>query len=177
AVASWPSKIEGGARDTAHLVSGVDIAATVCDYAGAPPLPRTTIARSWRPLLEGKDVAWRDYVVGETSIGPLSVCVRDKRYKSIIYQDRTCLFDIQNDPLETKDLAAEPAHAHVKNRHRQQLREYLSQVEVYPGPADLEEQMARDQRVARRRGQRPRFARGNLYKAYCQWYEQLKSEG
>ncbi|TKJ38679.1 MAG: hypothetical protein CEE38_02960 [Planctomycetes bacterium B3_Pla] len=165
AIVSWPGKVKQGVRDTQHLVSGVDVAATVCDYAGAPPLPKTTIARSWRPLLEGKDAAWRDYVVCETSIGSLSACVRDLRFKSIIYPGKTRLYDIKNDPLEMKDLASEPEYAAVKKRHRENFRQFISQIEVYPGPS------APIKTKARRRG-----PRANLYGAYVNWYKKVKAE-
>ncbi len=159
AIVCWPGKVKQNHKDTQHLVSGVDIAATICDYAGAPPLPKMTIARSWRPLLQGSDIPWRDYVICETSIGQLSVCVRDARFKSIIYQDKTKLYDIQNDPLETIDLADDPTYSDIKKRHREQFREYLSQIEIYPGPPDLDKQLV------------------NLYKAYVNWYESVKAEG
>jgi len=165
AVVSWPGKVAQGVRDTRHLVSGVDIAATICDYAGAPPMPKATLARSWRPLLEGKEVPWRDYVVCETSVGPLSACVRDLQFKSIIYPDRTRLYDIKNDPLETKDLADDPKYAAVRKRHRENFREYLSRIEIYPGPAKPLTAQVRGRRLS-----------ANLYKAYVNWYEQVKAE-
>jgi choline-sulfatase len=165
AIVSWPGRVRQGVRDTRHLVSGVDVAATICDYAGAAPMPKTTIARSWRPLLEGEDATWRDYAVCETSVGSLSVCVRDLRFKSIIYQDKTRLYDIGNDPLEMRDLADDPKYAAVKKRHRENFREYVSQIEIYAGPSDSTK--------IRVRG---RSLRRSLYKAYVNWYEQVKAE-
>lgn len=177
AIVSWPGKVKQDVRDTRHLVSAVDIAATICDYAGAPPLPKMTIARSWRPLLEGRDIAWRDYVVAETSIGPLSVSIRDARFKSIIYQDKTKLYDIQNDPLETKDLADDSKYAAVKKRHREHFREYISRIEPYPEPPGIEEAIARQRRGNERRRTGPlQYRRGNLYRAYIRWYQRVKGE-
>lgn len=164
-IVSWPGKVKQGVRDAQHLVSGVDVAATVCDYAGAPRMPKTTIARSWRPLLEGKAMPWREYVVCETSIGSLSACVRDLQFKSIIYPSRTRLYDIQNDPLEMKDLAGDPKYAAVKKRHRENFREYVSQIEIYRGPSTPIMQEARGRRLG-----------ANLYQAYVNWYEKVKAE-
>ncbi|MHC4072376.1 MAG: sulfatase family protein [Planctomycetota bacterium] len=171
-IVSWPGKVKQGVQDTQHLVSGVDVAATVCDYAGASPMPKATIARSWRPLLESKGATWRDYVVCETSgvsgntdFGSLSVCVRDLRFKSIIYPDRTRLYDIKNDPLEMKDLADDPKYAVVKKLHRENFREYISQIEIYPGPSGR----------ARTRVPAP-GQRGDPYRAYVNWYEKVKAE-
>jgi len=165
AIVSWPGRVPQNVRDTEHLVSGVDIAATICDYAGAPSMPKTTIARSWRPLLEGKAGSWRDHVICETSIGSLSVSVRDIRFKSIIYPNKTKRFDIKNDPLEMKDLADDPEFAGIRKRHREYFRKYLLQIEIYPGPSDHI-----------RTTVRKRNRRGDLYKAYINWYEKVKAE-
>jgi choline-sulfatase len=159
-IVSWPGRVPEGRRDAEHLATGVDIAATICDYAEVRPLPKMTIARSWRPLLEGKAVPWRDYVVGETSMGRLSVAIRDARYKSIIYQDETKLYDMQRDPLETNNLAGDAAHAEVVARHREHFREYMGQIEVYPTPSW---------------GQK-HWKRGDLYTPYIEWYEKVKAE-
>jgi choline-sulfatase len=176
AILCWPGKIREDVQDRTHLVSGVDIAATVCDYAGVPALPKMTIARSWRPLLQGNETQWRDYVICETSIGPLSACVRDGQFKSIIYEDRTRLFDIRNDPLETKDLAGDAEYAAVKKRHRHHFREYIKQIEVYPGPPNIERWISRQRRAARMPRAAVSYKRGNLYRAYVKWYEKIKAE-
>jgi arylsulfatase A-like enzyme len=159
-IVSWPGRVPEGRRDTEHLATGVDIPATICDYAEVAPLPKMTIARSWRPLLEGRSVPWRDYVVGETSAGPLSVAIRDARYKSIIYENETKLYDIEKDPLETKNLVADAAHAEIVKRHRAHFREYIGQIEVYQEPSW---------------GQKS-WQRGNLYKPYVEWYQKVQAE-
>jgi len=128
------------------------------------------------PLLEGKNAEWRDYVICETSVGALSACVRDRRYKSIIYEDSTKLYDIKNDPLETRDLARDPQYTAVKTRHREHFRQYLSRIEIYPGPPGFEKQIA-GQRRASKRGARPQYPRWNLYRACVNWYEKVKAEG
>jgi len=177
AIVCWPGKIKQNVQDTQHLVSGVDFAATICDYAGAPPLPKTTIARSWRPLLEGKKNKWRNYIVCETSIGQLSVCVRDLRFKSIIYRDSTRLFDIRNDPLEMRDLAGDPKYASVIRRHRENFREYLSRIEIYPGPPDFAKHITRPGIQGRNKANiRVRNPRNNLYREYVNWYAKVKAE-
>jgi arylsulfatase A-like enzyme len=159
-IAWWPGHIPEGVLDSDHLISGVDIPATICDYAGAPPLPKTTIAQSMRPIFEQTNDPWRDYVIGETSIGPLSVAVVDQRYKSIIGQDNTRLYDLQNDPLETQNISDDPVHAEIVTRHRAHFREYISQIEMYPEPKTGQEE----------------WKRGNLYRDYINWYTEVLSE-
>ncbi|MAA90444.1 MAG: hypothetical protein CL914_09685 [Deltaproteobacteria bacterium] len=159
-IVCWPGRVPQGVQDTGNMVSGVDIAATICDYAGAPPLPKTTIARSWRPLLEGEEVDWREYLVGETSVGRVAVAVRTDRYKSIMNTETTRFYDMQDDPLETRDLSDEPAYADLIRQHRDHFREYLNRIEVFPEPEE-----------GRNQGKR-----GNLYREYIEWYESVKRE-
>jgi len=159
-IVCWPGKIQRGIKDTLHLVSGVDIAATICDYANTPPLPKMTIARSWRPLLEGKAVDWRDHVICETSMHSLSTSVRDKKFKSIFYENKVEFYDIQKDPLERKDLANSPKYENMIKQHRKLFKEYVSRIETYPGPP----------------GSKSHNNHGSLYRAYFDWYGKVKSE-
>jgi len=85
-VVSCPGQIPANVQDHEHLACILDIPATICDYAGAPPLPDTPLSRSWRPILEGRNIPWRDYVVGETS-RPLSVAFRDNLDTKTIFYD------------------------------------------------------------------------------------------
>ena len=112
-----------GREDEASLVSSLDVPATICDYAGAPGLPDADVGRSLRTLLEGKKTEWRDHVFGETDH---SAGVRNARYKAIFYPDRPArMFDLKRDPLEMKNLAAEPEHAETRKALEAQLREYV----------------------------------------------------
>jgi choline-sulfatase len=139
AMAAFPGRIPGGRSDSEHLVSGTDVAATVCDYAWVPPLPRMTVGRSWRPLLEGgaagKGEPWRDHVIGEVPGMRMQAAVRDRRYKTILYPDAPSrVFDMEADPLETKDLAGTDAGRSVEARHVKHMRDYISTVDLAPVP-------------------------------------------
>jgi len=122
-----------GKQDEEHLSIGVDIAATICDYAQVPMLPKMTIGKSLRPLAEGKKVnTWRDHIVGE-SFGGSQVAVRDQQYKTIFYCNNkaTKVFDMKADPLEVNNLAANSVGKEVRARHKVLLGEYLDKVELY----------------------------------------------
>jgi len=115
-----------GLVDEKNLVStGMDLIPTLCDYAGIKP-PADLPGRSVRALAEGRPVeAWRSYVVSETSGGRM-VC--SGRYKYCVYAEgerREQLVDLEKDPGEMKNLAADPAHAEVLASHRQFLREWV----------------------------------------------------
>ena len=70
-----------------------------------------------RPLLEGRATSWHDYIVTEMP-GNRARLVRTERHKFISYADDPIdqLFDMQNDPGETENLAADPRHANVVDR-------------------------------------------------------------
>ena len=118
--------IKGGQRSNA-LVSLIDVGATFLDYAGAS-LPEGATARSFRPLLEGRTRAHRDFV----SSGLLEWrLVSDGRYKLIrgftpsgapgggmpVPAKRATkdvpllLFDLESDPLENHDIATKARDA------------------------------------------------------------------
>ncbi|MEI7673532.1 MAG: sulfatase-like hydrolase/transferase, partial [Deltaproteobacteria bacterium] len=54
------------AVNSRHLVSGLDIMPTLLDYAGIAA-PAAARGRSLRPLVEGREIPWRDFVVSETN--------------------------------------------------------------------------------------------------------------
>ena len=129
-VISSPPRIESGYRDQQHLVSGLDIISTMCDYAGiaAPPNAR---GYSLRPLLERKNVEWRDFVAAEVQV--VGRVIRTPQYKYVRYQGDPVeqLFDMQADPGETQNLYADSRYATVITDHRKLLNDWERKLIVY----------------------------------------------
>lgn len=109
-----------------HLVSGVDLPATVCDYAGIPAPPRG-LGRSLRPLVEGRDIPWRDAVYIESNYWGRAVVTATHKYVTE-YRPKSVedyvppgpdsaergleqLFDLHADPGEIRNRAGDPAQA------------------------------------------------------------------
>jgi len=95
-----------GVVDREHLVSnGVDVLATICDYAGVDT-PDNCSGRSIRPLVEGREPDdWRDCIRIESELGEAIVT---DRYKYALYDDgtnREQLYDLNEDPGETRNAA------------------------------------------------------------------------
>jgi len=92
------------------LVYGFDVCPTILELAGAP-VPETVEGKSLVPLMAGRQVKLRDSAF--FAYQKWQRAVRDDRWKLIRYPqvDKTQLFDLQNDPWETTDLAAAPQHA------------------------------------------------------------------
>ena len=87
-----------------------DIFPTVCDFAGAK-VPDTLDGKSLRPVIRGDAKQVRDAVF--LAYRTFQRSVRQGDWKLIRYPqvDKTQLFNLKDDPHETKDLAADPKHA------------------------------------------------------------------
>ena len=150
--------IEKDRFDETHFVSGVDLFPTVCDYAGID-VPEEVQGLSIRPLAEGRDAPWRDYAYIESNYWGRAI-VTD-RYKYVTEYKPTSnskfgvedfqppgpnaeklglaqLFDRQNDPGETENLAGNPTYDEVVKICRnklfaQEARLHRQQI-VHPSP-------------------------------------------
>ena len=97
--------------DRHHLVSGLDVAPTICDYAGVESMPSNN-GKSLKPLVRGENPVWRDWLGAVTPLlrervvwkGDFKL-IHDRREKSVQ------LFNLADDPLETKNLADDPSCA------------------------------------------------------------------
>ena len=130
-VACWRGHIGQGVRDKDHLVSGLDLLPTMCDYAGVA-CPAGVHGQSLRPLLEGRAGPWRSELGIESTAG--GHALRSQRYKYIAYTNDPVeqLFDMAEDPLETKNLVGEASMAAVLEDHRRRLAQWDSRLDKAP---------------------------------------------
>lgn len=166
-IVSWPGRVETNVRDDSHLVNGVDLVSTVCDYAGLPEMPGTSdCARSWRPVLEGKAPDWRDYTVCENPLGDPGLAVIGQRYKAMFYREgETELYDLENDPGETDNLAGDADAAEALELCRSRLGDYLSRVDMADDFAATGRHDERQKRRLQKQGHRLK-----------QWYRRTRKE-
>lgn len=116
------------AADGEHLASGLDVLPTLLDYAGITA-PASLEGRSLRPLVEGKTVPWREFVVSETVSGADARMVRTARYKYVLFgqsENREQFFDMEADPGETSNLIADVSLAGEIERHRVLLKQWMT---------------------------------------------------
>ena len=109
-------KPPGGAQTgrRRQMVGHVDIADTVCDYAAVDPLPDTW-GESLRRPIEDPDAPWREATFcefnGDHGRAFPSRAIITERYK---YIHHFCgpdeLYDLVEDPQETRSLAGSPQH-------------------------------------------------------------------
>lgn len=101
----------------------IDIAPTILDFADVP-VPKRMQGRSLAPLTRGQAPKWRtdffyEHLFGHPAI-PKSEALRTGRYKYARYIDYSYeeLYDLQNDPHETTNLADKPEHAELLTKLR-----------------------------------------------------------
>jgi len=109
-IVAGPGVRQGVVSDA--LVCLHDLAATFLDYAAAPALPGMD-ARSLREVLAGRTDQHRE--VARSALGDWKMEF-DGRHKRILRQGRTALYDLAEDPLELRDVAA--AHAELYQEER-----------------------------------------------------------
>ncbi len=128
---SWPGHIREGLVDEEHLVCGLDLVPTLCDYAQIKTPPRA-LGRSLRPVLEGGSTSWREYVVSEWK-GQGRI-VRTPQYKYVCYEGDPAvqLFDMAKDPWEMVNLAEQPGHGDIIKDHQKLLADWNTQMDLAP---------------------------------------------
>ena len=126
-----PEKQRG--RVVTELVNNIDMAPTFIEMAGAE-VPSVYQGRSLASLVQGETVAdRREDTFCEHMFNRYNNWhgVRDKRYKYAVYYDDEyeCLYDLERDPTERVNLAANPEYAAVRKQLAKRLDEYLA---AYP---------------------------------------------
>lgn len=128
-----------GGKVIDELVSLLDIPATLLDCAGIP-VPADFRRHSLKPLAEGTAENWPETIFMQISESQVGRAIRTKDWKysvravgdgnrdscaDIYYEDY--LYDLNADPHERSNLAADPAYAEVRARLAQILKSEMQQ--------------------------------------------------
>lgn len=119
--------IAGGERIDAPIYLQ-DVVPTTLQWAGAT-VPEDMEFQSLVPLLRGETGNWRKAVYG-AYIDFQRMVVRDG-FKLIGYPklDKIMLFNLQNDPLETRDLSNDPRYAFQRTQLKDELRRLAAELD------------------------------------------------
>ncbi len=119
----WPGILPAGRRLTA-VSSGVDIAPTLLELMGLPPLPEAQ-GRSFAPAALGgpereREAAYAESVLPERAYGWSALAALREGNRKFVEAPEPELYDLRDDPGETKNLApASPAQvADLRTRLR-----------------------------------------------------------
>ncbi len=128
-LARLPGALPAGKTCDAFAAT-VDLAPTILDLLGAPPLAKAH-GHSLRGLMAGQD-AGPEAVFGERA-DPKSPAaarmVRTRQWKLNLQPKGVReLFDLEKDPDETKNVAADPAHAGLIHQLEEQLRRHMASI-------------------------------------------------
>jgi arylsulfatase A-like enzyme len=163
-ILGWPKGIPAGVRYS-HLVSPVDLYATILDYAGAP-IPSHSEGHSLRPLLEGKPYSPREALYGalypleptEVVTDPArdayALWARTERWKLILtLKDVHAAPDAPSEGGEREDIKVSLAPAFTRKRGDLELYDLLadpherSNLALHPDQAALLERVRSDLRA------------------------------
>jgi len=106
-------------------VSQIDLMPTILDYAGFP-VPGKIHGSSMRPLVEGRDVAWRDHAFCQRAGRLRMLRTENTKYFTDPRGAVVGLYDLENDPHENVNLAAEPTHRATRRRMHERLLEVMA---------------------------------------------------
>ncbi|MDP6117698.1 MAG: sulfatase-like hydrolase/transferase [Planctomycetota bacterium] len=131
-IVSWPGRIESDRRTNA-LVELMDLAPTLLDAAGLPRYPGMQSKSLWSLLTEDDsdlshhhDTVYSEYYHGmqaRVEPAPFATMLRSERYKIVVAHGLETgeLYDLREDPTETRNLWDDAAHSDTKMSMLKQL--------------------------------------------------------
>jgi arylsulfatase A-like enzyme len=114
-------------------IQNIDIGPTILDLAGIDT-PGNMDGRSFKPLLQGESIVWRDTLYYEYfwerpfPQTPTVFAVRTNKYKYIRYHgvwDINELYDLEHDPLEMNNLIRSEAHQQIASELNEAIFAWL----------------------------------------------------
>ena len=89
--------------------------------------------RSLRPVIEGRNTAWREAVFAEVARGGRMVRTAEAKY--IVYPNDPVvqLFDWRTDAAESRNVATESKYAGTLEGHRRLLKDWESRLDIARG--------------------------------------------
>ena len=118
------------------VVANIDIAPTILEVAGVTRPPHMD-GRSFVPIAQGKNIPWREHFLyvyyweKNYPQSPTVFSLRGDRYKYITYYglwDADELYDLKNDPNESKNLLYDPQFQSVATEMETKLYDMMAEL-------------------------------------------------
>lgn len=128
-IIAGPQVKRPGSIDNSLVSNGLDLMPTLCEIGGISA-PEECPGQSLIPYVDRRRVEERDHVIAESYYEDIAVqarMVRTRRHKYIVHswgKHREQLFDLEEDPGETVNLAVESRHAALLQKHRDLLADW-----------------------------------------------------
>ena len=129
-----PGMIAPGTK-ISQMIQNIDIAPTILEATGCPmPEQPRMDGTSFLPLLQGREVPWRDRIFYEYHwewnfpATPTTFAIRTDRYKYMFYHgvwDKNGFYDLASDPEERHNLIRVPAYQDQIVEMRNELFDWL----------------------------------------------------
>jgi len=111
-----------------RMVSNYDLMPTLLSYLGLTekmPLSPPSPGRDFAPMLRGKTIPWDDVVFYEFE-NTRAIRTADWKYVHRHRRGPHELYDLKNDPGETRNLVEAPVHAHTRGRLKSRLDRFFA---------------------------------------------------
>lgn len=119
-------------RISSHLIDGLDMAPTICDYAGLGSMPGNN-GKSFKKLVRGEAPPWREWMAASTPL--LRHRVLWKGEYKLVYERPTGaveLFNLEKDPWERNNLSRDPEYRSIRDELLALREKYDSERELSP---------------------------------------------
>ncbi len=155
-----PNLFRGGTV-VEQMVANIDVAPTVLNAMGLRK-PQHMDGQSFIELAQGKPVSWRDnflyvyYWEKNFPQSPTVFSLRSNKFKYITYYglwDADELYDIQNDPEESKNLLYEPQYAKTAKEMENRLYTMMDELGGMQIPLNQPRGNSQNKRLRSRHGQ------------------------
>ncbi|MCL2743655.1 MAG: sulfatase [Planctomycetaceae bacterium] len=166
-IVRYPAQVKAGSVNN-DIVSNLDFAETFLDIAGVK-IPDDMQGRSFLPILKGEKPAdWRTSIYYHYYEYPAVHFVKkhegiyDGRFKLIHYYDDIDeweLFDLQNDPMELRNVYADSKYAADIKRLEKEMENQKSVLKVPPLQINARSYLTDEEQQKKFPGMKPQFER------------------
>ncbi len=131
-IITWFGKTPEGLVDSTHLVSGLDVLPTMCDYAGVTP-PKGILGKSLKSIIDDPGANWRKYLVTELAPDPKNPKRKGRMVRSAIYKynlyshgnNNEQFYNLKKDSGEMNNQEKNVAYKKEIEQHMQYLEQWM----------------------------------------------------